>query len=190
MNEKVLRLDLVIALVAVLISTIAAVATVYQSRIIADQYSATVWPYLSVTYTLRPDRMDLVLRNDGLGPALIRSAQLRYNDRPVGSWNDFLHITESAIPKHVHGAMSMTAADVNSSSIVRSGDTLLLLTLHATGGAHFHVQALRRSMSVQVCYCSLLGRCWMTQRDEGAPRDIRACPAGQSISSGNFGAAF
>jgi len=31
-----------------LISTVAALATVYQSRLIANQLSATIWPYLSV----------------------------------------------------------------------------------------------------------------------------------------------
>jgi hypothetical protein len=38
MNERRLRLDFVIALCALLISTVAAVATVYQTHVIARQF--------------------------------------------------------------------------------------------------------------------------------------------------------
>ena len=44
MNEKAFRLDFFIAIAALLISALTAGALVYQTRVIADQYAATIWP--------------------------------------------------------------------------------------------------------------------------------------------------
>ncbi len=46
-NDKGFRLDFAIAIGALFISTVTALASVYQSRVIAQQFSAAVWPYFS-----------------------------------------------------------------------------------------------------------------------------------------------
>jgi len=48
MNEKAFRLDFFIAIAALLVSAISAIALIYQTRVIGDQYAATIWPYLSI----------------------------------------------------------------------------------------------------------------------------------------------
>ncbi|MFY9665426.1 MAG: hypothetical protein WAK19_13335, partial [Candidatus Cybelea sp.] len=87
MDEKRFRFDFIIAFCALLISTIAALASVYQTRVIGEQLSATVWPYLSIDRTFNPQAVSLSITNYGLGPALIRSAEIELDGKKVRSWD-------------------------------------------------------------------------------------------------------
>ncbi len=84
-EDRPFRLDLVVALGALLISTVAALATVYQTRVIARQFSAAVWPYVSFDSTNSPNFTELDIRNDGLGPAIIRAVKLSWDGKPQPS---------------------------------------------------------------------------------------------------------
>jgi hypothetical protein len=126
--------DLLIALAALLISTIAALASVYQSRIFATQLSATIWPYLSVQTQYPGDgSMSLSISNDGVGPALIRSARGMYDGRPISSWNEVLgnFMRES---KNNHQTAHFSATSIDPATIVRAGDRVVLLKLFASHG--------------------------------------------------------
>jgi len=76
-HVKVWKLDLWIALAALIVSGLTASAALYQSKVFSDQLSATVWPYLSFTATTAPSSYELTLENDGAGPAIIVGARLR-----------------------------------------------------------------------------------------------------------------
>ena len=56
-NEKVFRLDLTVAVAALLISGVAAGASAYQTYVIRKQFSATVWPYLTYITSSSPDKV-------------------------------------------------------------------------------------------------------------------------------------
>ena len=83
MDEKRLRFDLVIALCALLISGVAAAASAYQTYVIRQQYSATVWPYLTFISTSSATFFWLRVNNAGIGPALIRSAVVSRDGKPI-----------------------------------------------------------------------------------------------------------
>src|SRR5579864_7614293 len=90
MDEKRFRFDLFIALCALLISSVAAAASVYQTRVIGEQtsiisrqLSASTWPYLSFVSSYSRKYVELDLRNDGLGPAIIRAVTITTDGKPV-----------------------------------------------------------------------------------------------------------
>ncbi len=68
MRDRWLKFDTVVAICALLMSTLTAGAMVYQTRVIADQFSASTWPYLSVDTTYNPNNVEISLVNDGAGP--------------------------------------------------------------------------------------------------------------------------
>jgi hypothetical protein len=86
---KSLRVDVVIAVCALLISTLACMASIFQTRVIADQLSATVWPYVDVTTNIvmspRDTGWSVTIANDGLGPAVLRSVLLTVDGKPMKS---------------------------------------------------------------------------------------------------------
>jgi len=177
--------DVLIAVAALLISTVAALASVYQSRLIASQLSATIWPYLSVQ-TRYPGngRMTVVLVNDGVGPALIRSARATFDGKLVTSWNEVLsQFIGDAKRASVHHA-GFSATGIDQASIVRPGDQIQLLSLTATRGQRV-VLAERKRLRLQFCYCSILNRCWsMDSEAQGRlPQDTASCPENESINA-------
>jgi hypothetical protein len=64
-----------------LISTLAAAASIWQARVVQvqsgvlqQQLGVQVWPYLSVSENIIGDTAQISIENDGLGPAILRSA--------------------------------------------------------------------------------------------------------------------
>ena len=90
MNDRNFRLDFFIAIAAVLISALTAGTLFYQTRVIGDEFAATIWPYLSVGTTYDTGGETIEVTNDGVGPALVRSAQLYVDGRKVDAWNDYI----------------------------------------------------------------------------------------------------
>jgi hypothetical protein len=183
-NERRLRFDLLIAVSALLISTVAALASVYQTHVIGQQLSATVWPYLSVDRTFSPQAVTLSITNFGLGPALVRSARIDLNGKPVRSWEDVLaEYTRVAHRMHVKGVTKISDANLDGSVVLSPGVTRRLLDVRTTAGTIHAVRAVAGSVSLTICYCSLLGQCWQISSNEsGWPAPRSSCPIGESIA--------
>src|ERR1700761_4561185 len=86
---RAVRLDLVIAVCALLISTLAASASWWQARVmqaqtavLQEQLGAQVWPYVSVNEGFANNQVQLSLSNDGLGPAILDSVQATVDGVP------------------------------------------------------------------------------------------------------------
>jgi hypothetical protein len=184
-TERRLRLDFVVALCALLISTVAAAATVYQTHVIARQFSATVWPYVSLEATNSPASLELDIRNDGLGPAILRSVTIAWDGKPQPSIEALFAMLRRA---HPQTTQAIRAA-------LRAGATLRLTTSTPTVGmvipANSQHTIIRMDGAVLVrrfqpemhrfglaiCYCSLTGSCWSQSFANRAaePRSVRAC---------------
>ena len=80
---RVFRIDILIAVCALLMSTLATAASWWQSRVVATQLSSQVWPYVAIATTTGPNGLELTVSNDGLGPAVIRSLQLAVDGKVV-----------------------------------------------------------------------------------------------------------
>lgn len=185
MDEKRFRFDLLIAVSALLISTIAALASVYQTRVIREQLSATVWPYLSFDRTFSPQAVTLSLTNYGLGPALVRSARIDLDGKPVPSWDAVIaEYVRVAHRMHVKGVTRISDANLDGSVVLSAGVTRRLLDVEAAGATIHVVRRVAGSVALTVCYCSLLGQCWqVTSGQIGAPQERASCPLGSSISA-------
>src|SRR5579872_4313050 len=84
MDEGRFRFDLYVAVLALAISGVAAFASAYQTYVIRQQFSATVWPYLTFTTRSSTDNyFELDLGNAGIGPALIRTASVTRDGKAI-----------------------------------------------------------------------------------------------------------
>lgn len=182
---KDLRLDFVIALCALLISTVAAAATVYQTHVIARQFSATVWPYVSFDETNSPDSVEMDLRNDGLGPAIIRRVGITFDGKPQASIEALL----ATIGQH------QPQAQISARRAMRAGERLKITISTPTAGLVIpantqHVVILVDGavlvryfkpeithVGLSLCYCSLTGNCWTQsfQSRDTEPRAVGSC---------------
>jgi hypothetical protein len=184
-TEKAFRLDFVIAIAALLVSAVSAFALIYQTRVIGQQYAATIWPYMSVTSSYGPHGLSIEVANDGLGPALIESAQLTIDGKPVPTWGWYLQDLK-AIPVLQHVRASISASSIGPSTTIRPGDTksLFAIAFKPTvdpGALATHWVGLR------MCYCSINSSCWNLVALPGknapsVPQPTPGCTGSTSIS--------
>ena len=132
---KTIRADLLIATLALLASSGATLSSVYQTHVIANQLSASVWPYLEAVYSLSTTTANLEVANDGLGPALVRSASLAVDGHPVATARYGLSRPDVAATYGVPAyAQSGFSAVWNDAGLPRGRHTLRLSAQLSTGG--------------------------------------------------------
>ena len=183
--DRLLRFESVIAICALLISAVTGAAVVYQTRIIQNQYAATIWPYLNIDSTFSPSSMKIVLTNDGLGPALIRSAQLTIDGRPVNSWASYYTAFRGQVYIPKGARITSSAASLGASSTIRPGDSHQLLAVTLDPRIPSSIFKLH-IMELAICYCSLNDVCWMLRSKPGTdddryPQRMSSCPVGPRI---------
>lgn len=200
MNEKAFRLDFFIAIAALLVSVLTSLTLLYQTRIIGQQYAATIWPYLSTGSTSDPDGIAVDVANDGLGPALIESAQLSIDGSPVPSWGTyfarltldptvrafFVRTRRLAAAGKLPADAHITTGSLGPGTTIRPGDKVTILRVHLPG---LPLPAmLRHTFAIDLCYCSLNGSCW-TLHSEGEsqkseqPKLVSRCTTAAAISA-------
>jgi len=169
-QSKGVRADLLIALFALLISTLTATAAIYQGRVISNQLSVTVWPYLSYKTTASNTGIQLDVENVGVGPAIIRSATLFIDDKPQPSLSSALRQL-GYVSRHGNSA---GLSSFGAGEVIRAGEAV---TLARVQSAAFAARAaeLQTRVRLETCYCSLLDQCWLAKSGNVSPLGVRNC---------------
>ena len=202
MNDRAFRLDFLIAVAALLVSGFTAATLLYQTRVIGDQFAATIWPYLSIgtTYDVNGETIDVT--NDGLGPALVRSAALKVDGVAVRAWDDYVlaladdpglreifQRTRTAVATGKARGATLSMSSIGPSSTVRPGNSITLLKIELEGDVPTHALT-KHSLTIDLCYCSLNGSCWTLHSTPGRissdPRPISVCASASAIESNPF----
>lgn len=182
-----IRFDFAIAMCALLISTVAAGASWYQTRllraqteVLQEQLGAQVWPYISVDEGIRSDTVDIRFPNDGLGPAILRSLSAAVDGTPRSGFIEILHalLGPHLVERKPHGEKLGLTIDIGDpGSVIRSGESNFGFTFTSK---HFAPLLFKRSrrLKFRVCYCSIVpGKCWL--RDyaaTGEAKPVDSCP--------------
>ena len=178
--KSALRTDLIIALCALLVSTLTAAAVIYQGKILSSQLSVTVWPYISYRSTSSDTTIELDVQNVGAGPALIRSAILLIDGKPQPSLAAALR--ELGFHEAHHDTVSLSS--MGPGDVLRAGDSISIARVISPQLAK-QAATLAKRVRLQVCYCSILGDCWLAQSDVESPVAVQSCDgsAGGRIGS-------
>ncbi|MEL6390595.1 MAG: hypothetical protein AAFQ02_10555 [Bacteroidota bacterium] len=137
-----------------------------QQRIMQEQQQASVWPHIEVDrrYKIDPEvaRMELVIRNKGVGPALISNLQY--------------YIGESIVPDMATAQMLISEilddsdgvlTTINSfSGVLAPGEEMSVAQIIGTGSGKSKIATLLSKQWLQLCYCSVYGTCWQLSNDE------------------------
>jgi hypothetical protein len=178
-ESKVFRLDLVIAICALFVSSLATAASWWQSRVVAQQLSSQVWPYLSVQTSYDATSVALTISNEGLGPARVRSVVLSLDGTPRKKLTDVIAVIAPGKHRSVRGQFT----DIAPGSVIRVGGTVTLFRI----GDRALMGALLRNykrMDLAVCYCPIIpGDCWLVRKrgadtgaGDGDPETVAECP--------------
>jgi hypothetical protein len=163
-------LDLSIAVAALLISLTTLVVAIVHSLTLEKMAEANTrlveansWPFVEYTTGHDVQANDSVwigLANDGVGPAKIETAELRWNGVPQKNPVAFL----KACCGYKEGTKGPTY-EVVAGRVLRAGETIRFIVLPKSADntnvwTRLNSARISRSLSVNICYCSVFDECW------------------------------
>ena len=181
------RIDLLIAICALLVSSLATGAAWWQSRVVAQQLSAQVWPYLSLQSTYDAKSISLTISNEGLGPARVRYVVATVDKVPQHLLTGALRTLMPGQQPHPHGSFT----DLDPGSVIRVGGSVTLFRIYDPAIMRALVRNYDR-IGLDVCYCAIIpGNCWTVHKQgrgigSAEPVPVAECPdrTRESLQSG------
>jgi hypothetical protein len=164
------RTDLLIALCALFISMLTAAAVIYQGKVLSSQLNVAVWPYVDFQTTTSENSVELDVQNVGAGPALIRGAALLIDGKPQPSLVAGLHELGY---RRVHGD-HVTLSSIGPGDVLRAGESMAIVRIQSAPFAQ-KAATLQKRVRLHICYCSILGDCWLARSDAESPAVIKSC---------------
>ena len=183
---KGFRIDLVIAVCALLVSSMATAASLWQSRVVAQQLASQVWPYVAFQTSYNKNDVQLSISNEGLGPARVRWIRVLIDGKVQHTLVGALRYLAGKEPE-LGGSFS----DFTPGHVIRVGGGSTLFRITSKPAIALIIKNYRR-MLIEACYCPIIeGNCWITRSGgqesvSSDPHTVASCPdyTNQMFTSG------
>jgi hypothetical protein len=142
--------DGVAAIMAALIGLLALGVSGYTAYIQRQQVRAQVWPYLIVGNNDLDQ--SLIVYNKGVGPAIVRSVQMRVDDKPQTDWTHVLAAL-GLPPRH-------NIQSTLNPGVLSPGEQLRAIRFPENDRWQSFRAAARDRVTMDICFCSTLDECW------------------------------
>ena len=191
------RLNLIIAVCAVLISGASFYATYLQANAAEKQVRAMTLPLIRFehgNYDPERERTELTfsLHNAGVGPAIIESLKFNYKGATYQTLNEFFDACCAQASQGFERDLEVLLESGDSSDAFRQGYTTSPLSnVIVPGQSDYEFLTMRRAplnqnlweklnrerwgLSIETCFCSLLGECFVAGPDKRT-YPVSACP--------------
>lgn len=187
------KVQLIIAMSAIMISMASFYATYLQAESEEHQVKAATWPFLQVSsgnYNADKEKkvLSFALSNVGVGPAYIQNFKLSYNGKtyPAQRLGDLLDdCCSSEEDAGIRRPLNLLTGPLTSGSassqaiFLPAGDDISLLTLPYSDDHEKFWEKLnteRWNIKPMACYCSLLDQCFVTNFQHD-PIEVDSCEA-------------
>jgi hypothetical protein len=183
------KLDLMLAGTAVFLSIVSLGVAVLHGHTMermaeanAQLVQANSWPFLEFRSSNHTgpgqNAISLTVSNNGVGPAKIYSAHVRYRGALIKSWDRFLGdcCTVAGEPQLQFGSSE------SSPVVLRAGEAITLLNVPQPGAdskAWAKLNDERHQVSYKFCFCSVFDDCWTTDGLTLRPQQVTTCPGMQ-----------
>lgn len=174
-------LDMLVALSAVVISVASLFVAQRADRTQERLLAASVWPYVEFTTSnfLNNKRLvALTLRNAGVGPARIRWMTIQYNSKLLADPRELLHTCCDPQSAHMLTKTLVTSTVTHTVLVPHESRDFMLVTPNAQDKIAFTAfDHARNQLHVRVCYCSVLGDCYLLDNasDDNDPKSVQNC---------------
>lgn len=169
-------LDRVLSGAAMFVAVSSLALSVYEARMTRQHDKLSVWPSVSAFNSDSGDVYTFNVRNDGTGPATLRSLQILVDGRPQHRWSE---VIDAFLDSASRARIQALSSSVGRGTVLLPGPRVPLVTIGpADVGLAFHREASKRMRAI-MCYCSLYEDCWTYDDGDDAPepRAVSACPA-------------
>jgi hypothetical protein len=169
------------AVIATLVGFCALCVSGYTAYVQRQQVRAAVWPILEFGSANAPE-IHFTLANKGVGPAIIRNVVVKVDGQPVRNWYEVL---DRLIGPGEHGGSENDMSGI----VFAPGESITVFTPFDPAGKPVvfdksnplwaKLNTDRNRVTVEICYSSTLGECWMLRAGGPNPStttEIRRCP--------------
>lgn len=168
------KVDLLIAACVVVISVASLWVAVRSSEIQQTTLAASVWPYLELGSSDTTDSGGRIIlftvKNQGVGPALVRWITLSYRGQAFGNARALLRsccaFTKPVITTTVHGRVIAARESV---------DFIKILPMYMSAKEFSRLDRAAAEISHRLCFCSVLDRCWILGSNKVGPQPVASC---------------
>ncbi|MHB1313705.1 MAG: hypothetical protein ACYC3L_16925 [Gemmatimonadaceae bacterium] len=150
--------------------------TLYEAQVTRDHDRMSVWPRLAQEASDSAGRYERTITNVGLGPALVRSFEVRLDDTVQTSWAPV--VTALLLGRSPEGSFFSA---VGPGTVLLPGRTIHVLTLIA-GNLSGTAMAQDHRLASRLCYCSLYDECWSTATHQAEPVRVTRCASNDTAS--------
>ncbi len=186
------KLNLTLALCAVLISIASFYATYIQANAAEQQVKAMTLPLLqydtgNVEAQTNEPVLSFSLTNGGVGPAIVKTVTYKYNGKSSTDFFDFLRDCclkelkqfNSTPRKELELDLSKGGSVMSSVNnvVIPAQDKVEFYKLYngeLSEKLWSKLNVERRSLKVEACYCSLLDECYLTE-EKGVIHSVEEC---------------
>jgi hypothetical protein len=161
-----ISIDFLLGLSSLALSLGVLAVTVVQTSIARGQQYASVWPYLRGDIHAAHDEkgwlVTYTIRNKGIGPALVKRIEFRYDDKPYPDYRSLL--------RGIHDARfnfrEMRSTSLEAGDVLQAGEEMDLFELMPDGDvAPFSKLTSDSRFLMHVVYADVYGNCWSLVRD-------------------------
>lgn len=168
-------IDIIVAACVVLISLASLWVAVRSSEVQERTLAASVWPYLEAGSSDITDSgsriIEYTVKNEGVGPALLKWFTMSYDGREYGSPREVLKVccsfTTNVITSTIHNRVIAAREAI---------DFVKVLPKNMTSAQYHRLDRAEARITMRACYCSVLDECWMLEPHRSQPVAIRNCP--------------
>lgn len=160
-----------IALAALIVSVTAVIVGIYEASLQRAHDRAEVWPHLEISTWENGSTVSVRLDNTGLGPAVVKSLEVRVDGTPQQNWSGALGALFGHEPPPHSNATVVNHA-------LRGGDRVEFFAM-ARKDLPRSFWAWIQRVVVRACYASVFDSYWIVTDTLGKPdrwENAAACP--------------
>ena len=158
-NKMTNKPEMIIAISALFVSLVTVVISVYSAHIDRTYSRASVWPRVEIFRSFGKDFFEYSVTNNGTGPALIKYAKIKSNNKIIHYWIDIPEM-DNIIQSHIGTRILPSLATIK--------------PIASTGSVSMEISKIDANISIELCYCSIYQECWVTNR-ENKPQPVEVC---------------
>lgn len=148
------------SLLAIILSLLAVYVSWRQLRIYENQLKSSVWPYLEMRYVQRDNKFKIVLFNQGVGPAVIKSSHFQLRGKTYTQLSEFAE-------KELTGLQETDLAYTTISNVVSANQSIELISIKADSLLMKSIVENLELEDFKIIYSSIYDECWELSGKDG-----------------------
>ena len=141
--------------IALVVSFLALIVSVYEATIMNSQQKAMVWPHVNIKTQYSENGFSLIAINNGIGPALVNSMEVSYKDFVAES---YIELVDKIEPNREFGYNILKMGYLNG-TVMKAGEERVLFNLPFNKKTNAIIKKLG-DLNIIVQYSSVLSERW------------------------------